>query len=176
VATMKQMNQNCTATESKLPESTLVDLLLDPAAVPAGVQTHVAECEGCEAELNELKKTMHLLDAWQAPEPSPYFMTRFEARLREEREAAPAGWLARQIARFRAGFAYGPHTHARPLAAMALTVMLLLGGGTYLGVTDWNKPPQPTPQAAVVHDLQTLDNNAQLLDQMESLSTSDNGD
>jgi hypothetical protein len=32
-------------------------------------------------------------------------------------------------------------------------------------------------QAAVVHDLETLDSNAQLLDQMEALSTTnDNGD
>jgi len=176
VATMKQLNQNCTAMESKLPQSMLVDMLLDPAAVSARVQTHVAECEGCAAELEELSKTMDLLDAWQAPEPSPYFMTRFEARLREEREAAPSGWLARQITRLRAGYAYGPHIHARPLAAMALTVMLLLGGGTYLGITDWNKPVQPSPQAAVVHDLQTLDSNAQLLDQMEAMSASDNGD
>jgi hypothetical protein len=168
---MKQMNENCTAMESKL-----ADMLLDPTAAPAKVQAHVAECGHCEAELNELRKTMGLLDTWQAPEPSPYFMTRFEARLREERDAAPAGWFARQIARFRAGVAYGPHTHTRPLAAMALTVMLLLGGGTYLGITDWNKPVQPNPQAAVVHDLQTLDSNAQLLDQMESLSTGDNGD
>jgi hypothetical protein len=59
---------------------------------------------------------------------------------------------------------------------MALTVLLLVGGGTYLDLTDWNKPAQPASQAAVVHDLQVLDNNAQVLDQMESLSTSDNGD
>jgi hypothetical protein len=157
-------------------DTQLADLLLDPAAVPAKVQAHVASCEGCTGELEKLKATMELLDAWQAPEPSPYFMTRFEARLREEREAAPAGWLARQVARLRAGFAYGPGIHVRPLAAMALTVMLLIGGGTYLDMTDWNKPVQPSPQAAVVHDLQTLDSNAQVLDQMEALSTSDNGD
>jgi hypothetical protein len=64
----------------------------------------------------------------------------------------------------------------RPLAAMALTVMLLVGGGTYLGVTDWNHPEQPAPQTAVVHDLQLLDNNAQILDQLESLSDNQNGD
>jgi hypothetical protein len=58
---------------------------------------------------------------------------------------------------------------------MALTVMLLVGGGTYLGVTDWNQPAQPAGQA-VVNDLQLLDNNAQLLDQMEALSSNDNGD
>jgi hypothetical protein len=59
---------------------------------------------------------------------------------------------------------------------MALTVVLLLGGGAYLGVSNWDQTTTPTPQAAVVHDLQTLDNNAQLLDQMEAMSTSpDNG-
>jgi hypothetical protein len=168
---MNQMKSNCNGMESKL-----ADLLLDPQSVPAKVQVHVAECDGCRAQLDELKATMALLDAWQAPEPNPYFLTRFEARMREEREAAPAGWLARRFARLRAGFAYGPGIHVRPLAAMALTVMLLIGGGTYLDLTDWNKPVQPASQAAVVHDLQILDNNAQLLDQMEALSTNTNGD
>jgi hypothetical protein len=59
---------------------------------------------------------------------------------------------------------------------MALTVMLLVGGGAYLGVTDWDQPTVPAKDAAVVHDLQTLDSNAQLLDQMEAMSTTnDNG-
>jgi hypothetical protein len=52
-------------------------------------------------------------------------------------------------------------------------VVLLLGGGTYLGMTNWEQPAAP-PQAAVVHDLQLLDNNAQLLDQLESISSTDN--
>jgi hypothetical protein len=98
-------------------------------------------------------------------------MTRLEARMREEREAEPSGWLARQIARMRAGFAYGAVGHLRPVGAMALTVMLLIGGGTYLGVTDWNHPePAPPAQTAVVHDLQLLDSNQQILDQLESMS------
>jgi len=160
---------NCTGTETKL-----ADLLLDPTAVPAKVHAHVAECEHCKRELEELKATMGLLDSWKAPEPSPYFMTRMQARMREEREAAPAGWFARQLAKFKAGVTYGSRLHARPLAAMALTVMLLLGGGAYLDITYWNTPSQPLTNAAVVHDLQTLDNNAQVLDQMEALSTTDN--
>jgi hypothetical protein len=54
---------------------------------------------------------------------------------------------------------------------MALTVAVLIGGGAYLGLNNWDQPAvQPPAQAAVVHDLQTLDNNAQLLDQLESLS------
>jgi anti-sigma factor RsiW len=160
----------CTEMESKL-----ADLLLDPASVPAEVHSHIAECEHCRKELAELQATMAVLDEWKVPEPSPYFMTRMSAKIRDEQQAAPANWFARQLARLRAGFAYGPVSHARPLAAMALTVLLLIGGGTYLGVTDWNHPAQPQPQtAAVVHDLQLLDNNSQILDQLESLSS--NGD
>jgi hypothetical protein len=169
---MKQKKTNCAGMDEKL-----ADVLLDPRPAPAKVQSHVAKCDGCQSELDELKATMDLLDTWKAPEPSPYFLTRLGARMREEREAAPAGWFAATIARLRASVAYGPGLHVRPLAAMALTVMLLIGGGTYLGVTDWMQPPQqPGPNAAVVHDLQTLDNNAQVLDQLEALSTSSNGD
>ena len=57
----------------------------------------------------------------------------------------------------------------RPVAAMAVTMMLLLGGGTYLDIY-WQAPPMAPQQAAVVHDLQILDNNAQLLDQLETIS------
>jgi hypothetical protein len=38
------------------------------------------------------------------------------------------------------------------------------------------QPVQPTPLAATVHDLQTLDSNAQVLDQMETLSSNQSGD
>jgi predicted anti-sigma-YlaC factor YlaD len=166
---MKRTNKNCAEMDKKLA-SLLLDPAAAPAALPAKVQMHLAECDRCRRELDELRSTMALLDSWKAPEPNPYFLTRFEARLREEREAAPAGWLKGGIALLRARFAYGPAAHVRPLAAMALTVLLLLGGGTYLGISDWNQPPAPPIQAAVVHDLQTMDNNAQLLDQLEDLS------
>jgi hypothetical protein len=170
---MERMKNNCTGMDEELP-----DLLLDPAAAPAKVQAHVAECAGCRAELAELEATMALLDTWKGPEPSPYFLSRLDARMREEREAEPAGWPASWIGQLRARFAYGPSMHVRPLAAMALSVMLLLGGGTYLGITNFDKPSVPSGQAAVVNDLQNLDSNAQVLDQMEALSsTSDqNGD
>jgi anti-sigma factor RsiW len=153
-------------------ESKLADLLLDSERVPAKVQAHVDACEGCRAELAELRATMSLLDTWESPEPSPYFLSKLDARMREERATAPAGWLER----LRARLTYGPSMHVRPLAAMALAVVLLLGGGTYLGITDGEKQAAPPPnQALVVHDLQTLDSNAQLLEQLESISsTNDN--
>lgn len=148
-------------------ETKVADLLLDPETVPATVKAHVAGCDGCRSELEELRATMSAMDAWEAPEPNPYFMTRFQARLEEEKRAKPAGFLER----LRARMMYGPQMHVRPLAAMALTVLLLLGGGTYLDFY-WQAPPPS--QSAYVHDLQTLDNNAQLLDQLESLSADDN--
>jgi len=171
VATMEHVKMNCAEMESKL-----ADLLLDAEAVPAKVQMHLTECDDCRTQLAELQATMNLLDEWKAPEPSPYFATRMQARMREERETAPGGWLARKLAGLRSSFAYGPVTHTRPLAAMALTVLLLLGGGTYLGLTDWTQTTQPPAQTAVVHDLQLLDSNAQVLDQLESIADNNNQD
>ncbi|MDR3752186.1 MAG: hypothetical protein P4K94_11950 [Terracidiphilus sp.] len=168
---MERMKKNCMGMDAKLAE-----MLLDPNAVSAKVRMHVAECDVCRRELDELKATMALLDTWKTPEPSPYFLSRLDARMRKERQAAPAGLLASWMDRLRARFAYGPAMPVRPLAAMALTVMLLVGGGTYLGITDWNQAAKPAGEAAVVHDLQNLDNNAQLLDQLEALSSNKNGD
>jgi hypothetical protein len=164
---METMKHSCTGMESKL-----ADMLLDPEAVPAKVRTHVEQCDHCQGELAELGATMALLDTWEAPEPNPYFLTRLDARMREERQAEPAGWLANWLGRLRDRFAFGPQMHVRPLAAMAMAVMLLVGGGAYLGISDLDRTTAPPgPDAAVVHDLQTLDNNAQVLDQMEAMST-----
>jgi len=160
-----RMKLNCKGMDEKL-----ANLLLDPAAakaaLPAKVQAHLVECDRCRRELDELRATIGLLDAWKTPEPNPYFLTRLEARLKEEREAAPAGWLAT----LRARFVFQSVAHVRPLAAMALTVVLLVGGGAYLGITNWYQPPAIPTQTAVVHDLQTMESNAQLLDQLETLS------
>jgi anti-sigma factor RsiW len=159
---METMKHSCTGMESEL-----ANLLLDPEAVPAKVRVHFEQCAHCQQELAELQATMAVMDTWESPEPSSYFMTRLNARMREERQAAPEGWFAR----LRDRFTYGPSLHVRPLAAMAMAVVLLLGGGAYLGVTDMDQATAPSKDAAVVHDLQTLDNNAQLLDQMEAMST-----
>lgn len=164
---MENMKNNCAGMESKL-----ADMLIDPAAAPAKVRAHVEQCESCRKELAQLQATMALMDAWESPEPSPYFLSRLDARMREERQAAPEGWFAR----LRDRLTFGPSMHVRPLAAMAMAVVLLVGGGAYLGINDMDTSATPPGQAAVVHDLQTLDNNAQLLDQMEAMSTApDNG-
>ena len=141
------------------------------AKVNSEVQSHLAGCEACRKQLEELRATISLLDAWEAPEPNPYFLTRLNARLDEEREAAPVGWPLSWYQKLRARVVYGSRMTLRPVAAMALTAAVLISGGAYLGLNDWNQPPAQPAQAAVVHDLQTLDNNAQLLDQLESLSS-----
>lgn len=160
---MKHTENICREMETKLP-----DLLLDPETASVETKAHVEACEGCRNELDELRATLGVLDNWVAPEPNPFFMTRFQVKLQEEK-AAPAGWFARVMASVRAPLAFGPHAHTRPLVALALTLVVLLGGGTYLDVY-WQKPATPPAQTAVVHDLQTLDNNAQLLDQLAAIS------
>lgn len=164
---METTNTICAGMEPKLAE-----MLFNQAAAPARVKEHVDTCEGCRAEFDALRRTMATLDAWSAPEPNPYFMTRFEARLREEKNAPRAGWLQRMKTRW----LYGPQMQARPLAAMALTLCVLVGGGSYLNYY-WEQPPVQPHQtnAYVVQDLQTLDSNAQLLDQLESIDQPDNG-
>jgi anti-sigma factor RsiW len=161
---------NCNDINSKL-----ADMLFEPnymdAEENAEVRSHMAECSECQTQLAELHATMALLDTWEAPEPNPYFLTRLNARLDEERQAVPASWFEK----LRARVVYGSRLTLRPVAAMAMTVTLLLGGGAYLGFSNWDPPVAPPVQTAVVHDLQTLDNNAQLLDQLESLSDQ-NGD
>jgi anti-sigma factor RsiW len=134
------------------------------------LHAHLAECQPCSAQLAELRATMALLDAWEAPEPNPFFLTRLNARLDEEREAAPASWYEK----LRARLVYGSRLGLRPVAAMALSVMVLIGGGAYLGLNSSDGPAVQPQQAAVVHDLQTMDNNAQLLDQLEALSSQNN--
>ncbi len=170
----------CNEMNSKLP-----DLLFESEELNAAVtndaslnetQAHLAECSDCREQLAELRATMALLDTWEAPEPNPYFLTRLNARLDEEREAAPAGWFERVRARFVYGSRWSVRS-MRPVAAMAMTLALLVSGGAYISLSNGGlfsgQSDQPN-QAAVVHDLQTLDNNAQLLDQLESLSNQNN--
>jgi predicted anti-sigma-YlaC factor YlaD len=155
----------CNDMSSKMPDLLFESEQID-AVVNSEIQSHLAGCAACRQQLAELRSTMLMLDAWEAPEPNPYFLTRLSARLDEEREAAPANWFER----LRARLIYGSKLGLRPVAAMALTVVVLVSGGAYLGLNDWEQPVAQPAQAAVVHDLQTLDNNAQLLDQLESLS------
>ena len=77
---------------------------------------HLAGCGACAGKMKEIRQTMALLDEWQAPEPSPYFDVRLQARLREEMAKPQAGWLA---------------WFRRPVLAAALTVLMGVGVGLF---------------------------------------------
>jgi|UPI0006787D8E hypothetical protein len=146
-------------------KANLADLLLDPGTVSAEVRNHIDQCAGCRAELDSLRATMQLMDTWQAPEPSPYFDSRMMARLREEQRAEPAGFWERIQARL----LYGSNMHLRPMAAGALALLLIIGGGTYAGWMSSSTSSRPVRASAVVEDLKSLDENAQILQQLNAL-------
>ena len=139
----------------------LPDLAAGMEAPTPEVEKHLASCDACSAQLHDFQKTMALLDEWQAPEPSPYFDTRLQARLREEmaRPAVPwyAGWT-RGILR---------PAWVMSAAAVVFTVALAIGNKSYIVETDTiaTKPPSltlPVQPGTAVGDLQALENNHDL--------------
>ena len=137
----------------------LPDLAAGIGASTPEVENHVASCADCAAHLRDLQKTMALLDEWQAPEPSPYFDTRLQARLREEMTRPAAGWLG---------------WLRRPAWAMSLAAVLFagalaigMGGKSYLFVAEGipTTPPPlglPVQPGTAVGDLQALERNDEL--------------
>jgi anti-sigma factor RsiW len=123
----------------------LIELLTDGPADPQ-VKAHVSQCNACTEELGSMRKTMALLDEWESPEPSPYFLTRLRAHVKEEREKAPVamfGWLR------------------RPMLAAALATVLAAGGVGYRLIVA-TPPPDPGPGTAVA-DIESLDKNHDLI-------------
>ncbi len=150
----------------RMTKANLEDLLLDPEKVPVEVRKHVEDCAECSQELAALEATMLALDAWEAPEPSPFFEARMAAQLRSERDAPPAGFFER----LRSRFLYSSNMHLRPIAAGALALLLLIGGGTWVGVMNTTQPASPS---AAVRDLQSLDENSQVFQQLNTLDQPD---
>jgi hypothetical protein len=162
--TGKGNTMKCTEIHELLP-----DLAAGLASAPPGVNDHLRTCADCTGKLEEFRKTMALLDEWEAPEPSPYFDTRLHARLREE-AAKPQrswfGWLG------------------RPVVAVSLAVALVAGVSLF-EVQRVSHPPSPGPIAkngsdpqpvqpgTAVGDLQVLDKNGDLFADADSDSASD---
>jgi predicted anti-sigma-YlaC factor YlaD len=117
---------------------------------------HVASCGACAEVLKNMRATMALLEEWQAPEPSPYFDVRLQARLREEMaKPQPARWM---------------QWFRRPVLAAALTIVMGVGIGVYFS---WQPgiPSAPVPEGpgTAVSDLQTLENNHEMYADFELL-------
>ncbi len=140
------------------------------------IETHIASCSDCAAYLRDFQKTMALLDEWQAPEPSPYFDTRLQARLseemREEKREERRAELARPHAGWLSWFSWLQH----PTWAMSLAAVIFAAGlGVSIGVHNKSyfvetgsiatNPPSlglPVQPGTAVGDLQALDRNDEL--------------
>jgi predicted anti-sigma-YlaC factor YlaD len=148
---------NCKTIREQLP-----DVALGLGPVPPDVEAHLASCQECAGTFEALKATMSLLDEWQAPEPSPYWDTRMQARLREEKQKAPASvwsWMR------------------RPALSLAAALCLVVGVGTYqlsrlMQVPDAPSPIAaniPAPTGSAVADLQYLEKNNDVLQNFDAL-------
>jgi hypothetical protein len=168
---------NCDEIRELLPDI-ITTAGMDAATLQPEVEKHIASCAACAVHLSGLQKTMALLDEWQAPEPSPYFDTRFEARFSEERReemARPAtGWL---------------NWMRRPAWAMSFAAVVFAGALT-VGIANKSyfvepgtiatNPPSlglPVVPGTAVGDLQALDRNDDLyadFDVLDELQVQDN--
>ena len=135
------------------------DMALGLAEASAEAGEHLRSCGECAGKLNEMRKTMALLDEWQAPEVSPFFDTRLQARLREEKEKAAApGFLA---------------WIRKPALALVATVLVVAGAIWFRG--DFNQrqiaqaPYVQAQPGTPVSDLQALDKNDDMLSDFDVL-------
>ncbi len=156
-------------------EAAMPDFLFDPEAVSPAARAHMSTCESCREEVESLQGTMHLLNGWDAPEPSPFWTARMGARLREEQAQPARGWR---------GFAERWRTRVwlsnrslKPAAGVAaLGLLLAAGGGTWLELAQPAANNAPAVQASnTVRDLQSLDENEQVFQQISALDAPDNG-
>jgi anti-sigma factor RsiW len=146
---------NCNQLRELLPDLVL-SAGTDASTPQPEVEKHIASCAGCAAHLREFQKTMALLDEWQAPEPSPYFDTRMQARLREEMARPAAGWF---------------HSMRSPAWAMSLAAVVFaaalaigIGNKSYFSApetiaTNPPSPGLPVQPGTAVGDLQALEKN-----------------
>ena len=146
---------NCNEIRELLP-----DLAAGMDASTPEVKNHVASCADCAVHLRDLQKTMALLDEWQAVEPSPYFDTRLQARLREEmaRPHTRFNWLRRPV---------WAMSLAAVMFAGALGIGIGIGNKSYMVETEAIATKPPTPGLPVqpgtaVGDLQALERNDEL--------------
>src|SRR5271167_3701160 len=126
-------------------QSVFLDLLLD-ADAPANeaARNHLDSCAVCSQEFQSLAATFALLDAWKAPEPSAYFDQKLTVRLREEQAMAPAGWFERLQTRL----LLNTGRQFRPALVATMVLLLLVGGGTFAGISTLPSHPDKVQASA----------------------------
>jgi len=163
-------------TNCKEIREAVLEAAISEQPVRSELREHMEGCPGCRQEWESMRDTVALLNTWEAPEPSPFFDTKLNARLRAEAEAAPSGWRARFMAAVQ-----NLREHPlgwRPLTAAALAVVMAAGVSIYQVTSHPSTTTQASAEngACAVVDLQDLDKNQQLLNQLSILDDSDNGD
>lgn len=163
-----QSTMNCKTFQNALP-----DLVLTPNARPSlAAVAHMRQCPPCAREYLSFQTTFAALDAWRAPEPSPYFDQKLAVLLREEQAAPKMSWLEGMKARL----LLNTGRNFRPLMVGALGLLLLVGGGGLAGVNYVHLQPQQPTASAAVNDLQILDRNEQAFQQMDQLQVDEDND
>ena len=153
------MKSNCNETRELMP-----DLAAGLTAVTPAVKAHLDSCAECAGKLEAFRQTMALLDEWQAPEPSPYFDVRLNARLREESAKQPVGWL---------------RWLRKPVLAVSFA-LLMVASVTLVRMNIGRSGSTTTPEVAVglqapaepgtaVGDLQALEKNQNLYSDFDVL-------
>ena len=153
-----KLNCNCEDVRELMP-----DLAAGLTAVTPEIKAHLESCAECAGKLEAFRQTMSLLDEWQAPEPSPYFDVRLNARLREEAaNATPsAGW---------------PRWLHKPVLAASFAVLMVVSV-TLVRMNNGKDAGTPPPSQIVavaepgtaVGDLQALEKNQNLYSDFEVL-------
>jgi hypothetical protein len=159
------MKCNCDDTRELMP-----DLAAGLTTVTPEIKAHLDDCAECAGKLEAFRQTMSLLDEWQAPEPSPYFDVRLNARLREEAQNAQqsVGWLRwlRKPA-LAASFAL--------LMVVSVTLVRMNSGSRSDTAANTAAPPiaaalqTPVEPGTAVGDLQALEKNQSLYSDFEVL-------
>jgi predicted anti-sigma-YlaC factor YlaD len=145
---------NCKDVKENLIELVPAGSESEHAADPA-LLAHVKECQACSGELESLRSTMAMLDEWEAPEPSPYFLSKLQANVRAETQRQPAGWFA---------------WLRRPVMAASLATLLIAGGISIPLLRNRVIQEQgQTVAGTAVGDLESLDRNHDLLDSTDLL-------
>jgi hypothetical protein len=151
------MKYDCNEIRERMP-----DVAAGFNALTTDETQHLANCAGCAEQLKSMRSTMALLDEWQAPEPSPYFDVRLQARLREEMAKPQAGWL---------------QWFRRPVLAAALTVLMGVGVGLFVTKNKVDPPVVGTlsmpERGTAVADLQDMEQNHDLYADYEVLDDLD---
>lgn len=157
---------DCKAMPAAMP-----DLLFDPGAASMASRAHLESCADCQTEFRSMQGTIAALEHWEAPEPSPFWSARMGAKLREEQARPPSGW-AGLMAQLRTRLWVSNYT-LRPVAGVALGLVMAVGGGTWFELSNQPGVVPQTQASSTVRDLQSLNENAQVFQQLSALDGPD---